>query len=83
MAWLDGKIVKEKKAVGEWAAAQTLNRLRKEEKYFACVLLAAPCSGLEPDIESQGLGLWRYIWIWTEWRCVSRSFRRYYSLTIY
>jgi hypothetical protein len=39
MAWLEGKIVREKRAVGEWAAAATLTRFRREEENFACVLL--------------------------------------------
>jgi len=35
MAWLEAKIVKEKRAVGEWAAAQMLFRFRKDEENFA------------------------------------------------
>ncbi len=35
MAWLEGKILKEERPVGEWAAAQTLARFRRREDMFA------------------------------------------------
>jgi Xaa-Pro aminopeptidase len=35
MSWLEGKILKEKREVGEWAAAMALGRFRRDEEYFA------------------------------------------------
>ncbi|RXK42264.1 cytoplasmic protein [Tremella mesenterica] len=35
MSWLEGKIVKDGRPVGEWAAGQALNRFRAQEEYSA------------------------------------------------
>ncbi|WVR09447.1 hypothetical protein IAU60_006514 [Kwoniella sp. DSM 27419] len=35
MAWLEKTILKEERKVGEWAAAQTLTRYRRQEEFFA------------------------------------------------
>ncbi len=37
MAWLEGKLLKEERPVGEWAAGQSLNRFRRQEELFALV----------------------------------------------
>ncbi|CAD6568445.1 MAG: hypothetical protein TREMPRED_004541 [Tremellales sp. Tagirdzhanova-0007] len=35
MAWLDTKLVKEQRSLGEWVAVQTLTRFRRQEEMFA------------------------------------------------
>ena len=37
MAWLDTKLVKEQRSLGEWVAVQTLTRFRRQEEMFAWV----------------------------------------------
>lgn len=35
MSWLEDKLIKEKRQVGEWAGAQGLTRFRRQEEHFA------------------------------------------------
>lgn len=35
MSWLEQKIVKEDKKIGEWAAAMVLTRYRRQEELYA------------------------------------------------
>jgi hypothetical protein len=37
MSWLEQTLVTGQRKVGEWAAAQTLTRFRREEEHFAWV----------------------------------------------
>ena len=69
ISWLEGKIMKEKRDVGEWAAAMALGRFRRSEENFACVFPPPAADGRDQrQADVQRACLRGYLGFWAERR---------------